>query len=66
LEVAQKYFSAGAAVTVCLMVVQADAVTVTNIVKFMAYTGVKPSAQLHGAGIGDHPKSCVNLQYGVK
>ena len=51
LQVVQQYLSTGAAVAVCLMVVQADAVTVAHIVELVAQTGLQPSAKLHGAGV---------------
>ena len=40
LQVVQQYLSTGAAVAVCLMVVQADAVAVAHIVELVAHTGV--------------------------
>ena len=51
LQVAQQYLSAGAAVAVCLMMIQADAVTIAHIVELVAHTGLHPSAKLHSASI---------------
>ena len=51
LQVVQQYLGAGTAVAVCLMVIQADAATIANIVELVAHTGLQPSAKLHSAGI---------------
>ena len=47
----QEYFGTGMAITVSLMVVQADSVVIAHIVQLVADAGEQPPAHLHRANV---------------